>query len=1219
MNASVVEPEPSPSTGPTSVVTGTSDSLAPEARESTTSGATSNPNTRYSSVTQTDHDMVEEHNVIVTTNPSRSGLDRDTSRPRVSSPTAMEIDSARDLEIMEISSPHSPSGSCIPASYRNLPATHYFIAPPVALPYPRSPVRHFPEGHPLHTQPSIFGYLPRAPPRSPRLDPLEILELESARERNEWEQVCKDLGRPKFEPSSTVTTLLQPHSITPSIPQTQTQVDRNDNKISSQAPPSDDDYDSDSSDVELRIYNADPIDEIQTPSQPDSVSTTLPRTPLGARPAVAQLLAKPNGFAAHRSILERLSQGPSTPRASVAAPETTGDRLDNPPKSHTTTPAKRKIDDVEQVASEPNAKRKSPAAQQRPADVNERNGVPPLLRAEVGPTPKSSMFQAPTSNKAAIVSQTATPQPTPAPGASTTALPVVKSGMICRFHNRPPGRVCVRKDQCPDLHIGELQRLTPGTSFTSVSATDPSSLGSVPPTSAAPSITATPITAPPLSRAPSLADAPLLGTDPSPPPRPTRPPCRYFLTPGGCTRPNCLYPHILKEQTSRPPSRQLAPSPIPIVQASTTTPVPIPVHIGPKVLLPTASLVTSSTAAKPTAPPLAPAVISPSVPTTAPAIHSVPTHAPVPTPTLVSQPAGTIRTAQPAPTHPLPAKPTPTPAPQQPGTSQAKGKGKGKGKAAQAVQDTSAPPANANKPGGSKANQANVKVKTEPETSAPNTKAAKRKGSGSQPKPQPARVNTGSREIKQEEITLYDLAGDSPQEPTGSFVLPPELTGSQPGAELPLIARRLPPYRPPQPLNPNSSASSQAPLSPTNAPTAPVTTVIPPTPVRPVPEQSAMQAPVASTVNSLAASVVKAPATNTPKTTVTNAPNTATTNALNPPTPAPTTATEKPSLPVPPRSNPSPTPPRPNSSPESSAQIQSRPRSRETSREPARPDSRGLVESTFKPGRQFVPPSFPIKIPTPEALLSASTEKAFPATTKGSISFARAVSGSAIQVPISRSATSASRSRSFSPSRSRSPPHRQRYEPRPISPADGYTKGSAYFPRENNIPRAWEAEAGGDRPVQNEGCDSGPGDTMAIVDGPIQDSTPAPPRNAMTVLNHYDSFNQMRTMDISPMSSPARGYTGVGLGNRISDYPPVATNDYSPPVVNNYPEQRENLLTRMTVEPDLANRLAPTSNRGQAPNRAPPVGKPTTKNARIQAHQPPLADRIVNVSSQNIL
>ncbi|KAL5638675.1 hypothetical protein ACGC1H_003138 [Rhizoctonia solani] len=1307
LNMNIQAVEPSSSTG-TSAVTGTTSFSAAEP----TSGASFDSDTRSSSITQPDQDMSEQD-----TTASRNDLDRDSSTPRAGSPIAMEIDTNRDPEIMEISS-QAAGSSRIPAFYRDLPRNHHFVAPPAFLPYPCSPIRRFPEGHPLHTQPSLFGHLPRAPPRSPRLDPLEILQLESARERNEWEQVCKDLGRPRLE-RRTTTGPSQPHFVTPSIPQTQGQVNGNAKKAISQAPPSEDDYESDSSDVELRIYNADSIDEVQTPSQPNSALATEPPTPLGARPPVTQsLTANGAGSAAHRAIIERLSQGPGTPGVFGSTSEATAGTS---PLSNNTTPAKRKVDDLDHVAQEPSAKRKSPAPH-RPN--SERTGVPPPLRAQVDRTPapvtSSSVPPAPATTEATLSSQATIPQPIATSSSSTTSAPPA-SGSICRFHNRPPGRVCVRKDQCPDLHIGELQKSTPGASPAPPAIESPSLPSSAPTTTVVP-----PVIAPPLSHTPSLASAPPLSTDPSPPRR-ARPRCRYFSRPTGCARGvDCQFAHGSNEPTSRPPSRQLAPSPIPATQAPTATPAPIPVHVGPKAPLPATAASSASRAGGPSIP--APATVARLIPAPTPTVPFtvatpfVPTPAPLilaPTPTL--QPTGAV--------HPLPAKPppavtSPKTSPKA-GTLQVKGK-KGKGKAAQATQGALAGPssankpvvpsnANANKPGGS----ANVQVKIEQDAPAPNTKAATRKPSGSQPKPQPARLNTGTREIKQEEVTLYDLADDSPQEPSGSSVLPSELTQSQPRTEephprtdqtrpevvqtqprpiAPLPARAVPspaptastvltprnrppppPYRPPPSSNANPSPSAQAPPSPIlmptaplapaapPAPTVPATAVIPPTPVKSAPEQSAPKVP-ASASNGPIMNTANPPAANTPRPPSANGTTTQVANTLKPPAqaPPPTASTRKLSIPVPPRSNPSPVRPRPDMAPGSSppqAQTQLRPRSRE----PARPDDRGLVRrmspvrrnsrdplrknsrsperrslmtridhrsnpggSSYRPlsrsrspsRRHYSPPPLRRRSPPPprgrspsptryrdwrsrsrsplrQPLRERFVPRAMPPRRPPSPMYSCSPSRS----PMYRSPSSPSRSISRSPSRS---PPRQRFEPRP--PADGYTKGSAYFPAKKNIPRAWESEAGGSRPAQNQGYDSSPIETMFNASEPTRNSTP-PPRNTISAMNEYDSFNQSRTMDISPMSSPARGYVGSGLGNRISDYSPSAANDYPPPMTNSYAppplEQRENLLTRMTGEPDLANRLAPASsaNRGQAPNRAQPTNKPAKP-------QQPLANRL---------
>ncbi|KEP50188.1 zinc finger C-x8-C-x5-C-x3-H type protein [Rhizoctonia solani 123E] len=1189
MSAQAVEPEPSSSTS-SSAVTGTTNFSG---AEPTTSGASFDSNTRST----LDEDMSPEEDNV---SPSRNDLDRNSSTPRAGSPDAMEIDINGDPEIMEISSSQAAGGSRIPASYRDLPTNHHFVAPPAFLPYPRSPVRRFPEGHPPHTPPSLFGHLPRAPPRSPRLDPLQILELESARERNEWEQVCNELGRPKLERRGTIAGPSQAHFTRSSVPQTQVQVNGNAKKAISQAPPSEDDYESDSSDVELRIYNADSIDE----SQPNSALGTVPPTPLGARPPVTQSLTVPNGAGsvAHRAIIERLSQGPGTPGVSGSTPEAAADR---PAPSNNTTPAKRKVDDVDDVAQESSAKRKSPAPHQ---PNSERTGVPPPLRAQVDriPAPLPSSSVPPVSiTTNATPPQATTPQPIASSSSSTSAPSM--SGSIC-----------------------ELQKSTPSASPAPPAIESPFLSSSAPTTTVVP-----PVAAPPLSRTPSLASAPPLSTNPSPPRR-TRTRCRYFSRSTGCARgADCQFAHGSHEQTSRPPSRQLAPSPIPAIQAPmpTSTPTatlaPIPVRVGPKAPLPAtaASLVLPSAAGGPSIP--APATVAPTVPFHAGAPF-VPTSTPlIFAPTPVPHPTGTV--------HPLPAKP---------------------------------PPA----------------------VTSPNTS----------PK-----------------------ANDSPQEPSGSSVLPSELTQSQsrtqappprtdeirpevvqtqPRPIAPLPARAVPspaptptsavltprnrppppPYRPPPGSNTNSSPLAQAPPAPVllsaaplapaapPAPTVPVTAVIPPTPARPVPEQSAPQVPATSASNGPTMNTANPPAANIPRPPVASGTTTQVVNTPKPPAQASParTATGKLTIPVPPRSNPPLAPPRPDMAPDSSppqTQMQLRPRNRQASREPARPDDRALVRrtspvrrnsrdllrrnspspepprslmtridyrsnpggSSYRPpsrsrsprGRHYSPPPLRRRSPPPPRGRSPSParyrdwrsrsrspirrplrERFVPRAMPPRRSPSPRYSLSPSRSPIYRSPLSPSRSISRSPSRS---PPRQRFEPRP--PADGYSKGSAYFPAEKNIPRAWESEAGSSRPVQNQGYDPSPIETMVIVDEPTRNSTP-PPRNA---INEYDSFNHSRTMDISPMSSPARGYVGSGLGNRISDYSSPAANDYSPPMTTSYAppplpsEQRENLLTRMTGEPDLANRLAPASstNRGQAPNRA----QPTNKSSKPQQ---PLANRL---------
>ncbi|CCO31533.1 hypothetical protein BN14_05578 [Rhizoctonia solani AG-1 IB] len=1201
MSASAdLQPQPSASTSAT-----ISDSLT---SEPTAPGPTSGFGTRPPSATHIERDTGLEriNGTVSQANPSPNGPQRD-SMPRAT-PTAMEIDTNEDPEIME---PSSSRASCIPASYHNLPENHYFVAPPVALPYPRSPVRRFPEGHLLHTQPSLFGYLPRAPPRSPRLNPLEILELESARERNEWEQVRQDLGNSRTERSSS--TIIAPSSQSYPVPEPLQP------HTNSQAPPSDDEYDSDSSDVELRIYNADPVDGAQTPSQPNLAASTVPPTPLGARPPVPQPHTVTNAFSAHRSIIQRLSQGPSTPLqlGASAGPSEAGVRRDSSPQSNNTTPAKRKFTDVDQNAQGSNIQGNSPTP--RPAsDVGDaRTGVPPPLRAQVDrilvTTTTPSAPQAPTEPEvertAPTSSQATTPQPTTGSSDSPVTR-VVKSGNICRFHNRPPGRVCVRKEQCPDEHIGELQRPIQGAgSAPPTSVTEqPLSSNDAPPATSVPT---PPAAAPPLARTPSLAEAPPLGVNPPPPSIPARPACRYFFRPGGCNRgAHCPFLHGTSSQSrtgsgantpqARPPSRQTIPS-IPSITAATTAaptstsapPAPVSAHVRPK----------PPTQPTPSAPAHVSATSGPSTSTSAPA------------PQLV----GPSRTAS-APVHPLPPRPpSPTSISPESPKAQTKAKGKGKGKTgAQGISNLAK--ANAS------SSQANVKIKAEQDVSTPNTRAAKRKASGSQPKPkpkpQPTRVDTAAREIKQEEITLYDLADDSPQEPTGSSILPPEVTQSQarPGvaqAQLrpeatqppqvqaqprtevaqppprpiaPLPSRATtqtskaptpptnvslpplnrpppPPYRPPQPPNPSPTTLAQGlttgsipALAATTAPsdaTVPVTAVIPPTPVRPVPQQSPQRAQTTGTSNSLpkvlsvntpatqTGNAAKAPTSNAPKA---QAPTASKAPAPSTPTPAPTTAAaNKLTVPVP-RSNPFPVPPRPDRALSPQPQIQSRPRGREPvgrdnrrdSPEPARTinrrdsreaerrslmtriDSRKNADDGLLYHQEVDPlrPVHGIVIGGPDPDLDPGPP------------FADLFASALLLVPALGAVLGAQQ--------------------------DGYTNGSAYFPPEKNIPRVWEPETSSNRTTQNQVQQPTSSETTVIVDGPIRSSTP-PPRNAMTALNDYDSFNQSRAMDISPMSSPVRGYNGGGLENRLSHHPPPSTSDYYAFMGQPLPESRENL------------------------------------------------------------
>ncbi|KAF8756450.1 hypothetical protein RHS01_04295 [Rhizoctonia solani] len=1061
--------------------------------------------------------------VIHATKSSGSGFNHD-SVPRVATPTAMEIDNeAHEIEELPFSRA-SPNDSRIPASYHNLPANHYFVAPPITLP--------------------LFGYLPRAPPRSPKLDPLEVLELESARERNEWEQV---------------------------------QV--NENISNPQAPASDDDYDSDSSDVELRIYNADPTDETYAP--------------------VVQSQAAASGSAAHRSIIQRLSQGPTTlspPSTSGETNQITVDRRDGSPWSTNTTPAKRKFQDVEHNVQGPNAQRNSPIPQLALDAANTRTGVPPhsgpkstefLLphRARLHPRPWST----PRTRVTRALSQSTTPQPIVEQSSSLTVTPVVKSGNICRFHNRPPGRVCVRKNNAPTFTLQPLSSGPPPP----------------PPTTAPPEGTA-----PLVTRTPSLADAPPLGTNPSPPPVPTQTPCRV-------RREHVPVPTVISADGSHAANiHNSAPTPAP----TPAVPVAIPGHAGPKPSKP--------------APPV-------------PALASATAGSLMSTPTLTVQHTGTSSRTVPAPVHPLPPRPpslmvVPPESPK----AQSKTKGKGKGKAAA---QGGSNPTNANKSGG----QANAKVKA----------------SGSQPRPhpQPTRIDTATREIKQEEVTLYDLAGDSPSEPSGPSILPPEISQSQTRAgatqtQSQSVATQQaqaqtqprsrgsgykgsntpnwhhayssqspppPPYRPPPTSNPSSTALAQgvsvpnttrsvsattAPAIPTKPP-VPSTAVAQPLPARPAPEQSVPRALVTNLSNgstTSAPSASKAPVSNPSAT------------QANPP-PLRLVRT-------------SPSSPSPEHGFPPQGQAQSQPKGREPARRDTRRDSpepirRNSRKNSREPERRSLMTRMNSRKagvihtalwlgrgrrPQEDCLLYRQ-EVDLPRRARGTVTggpgpgpdlglgldplFADRFVNDLLLAPVPGAAPGV-RQGTLSPRAAAT-------TIAATAPVDGYTNGSAYFPPEKNIPRAWEPETGGSRTAQNKAQESVPSDTMTTNHEPIRSSTP-PPRTAMTALNDYDSFNQSRAMDISPMSSPARGYTARGLENRLSDYPESSANDHYTSMGNSHPaEPRENLLARMNAEPDLANRLAPAapSNRGQVSNRGQPVSK-ATRASKPQAQQAPLANRL---------
>lgn len=435
------------------------------------------------------------------------------------STSAMEVDELIDSDVVEFIPVRETNPTPrIPETYRALSADHYFVAPPASLPYPRSPVLRFSEGHPLYVAPSLFAHLPRAPPRSPRLDPLAILELESERERSEWDQVRKDLVRPSPDLFSTASTSITSPEVslpapTPiSVPPVLTSAETS-SPVLAPAAPSETGYDSDSSGVELRIYDnvppseADAKEDTETDLAPPrsptsnlnaSTARTSPppnsKDPFPAKPlnpATSATAQKETSVAANLPIRRftpnRLSPAgevllpkPSAPdsvQAGPAAPIVNDEQTGSPER--VTTPAKRKFDATEDPAGKQgNDSASTATSRQASLEAGRgRLGVPPPFRAQVENVPVAkptsaesstpfNPFSVKTISKLNNTLSTNAPQYSsfgPQSSAFSTPGPQTSDQQsterpICRFHNRPPGRVCIRKEACPDLHQGPLMK-----------------------------------------------------------------------------------------------------------------------------------------------------------------------------------------------------------------------------------------------------------------------------------------------------------------------------------------------------------------------------------------------------------------------------------------------------------------------------------------------------------------------------------------------------------------------------------------------------------------------------------------------------------------------------------------------------------------------------------------------------------------------------------------
>ncbi|KAG9091904.1 hypothetical protein FRC06_000328 [Ceratobasidium sp. 370] len=769
-----------------------------------------------------------------------------TAPPCPVSALDMEVERA-DPDIVELPRPPPPR---IPDPYRSLPADHYLVAPPAILPYPRSPPLQIDENHPLYTPASLFAHLPRAPPLSPRLDPLAILELETTREQSEWEQVYQGLERPSLSTLVAEDSFSAHHEHSRSVPQSplavQTNIEHSTSSPAS-APASavDPDSDVDSSDVELHVYDhVSPVTSTLASLDQDTTNSQIPpaRSASQSHPSLVSISgpshsAAPNPRVQHsqptglfaavpRRTESAFGKGGAGPASSTI---TNGETTDSPEPTNT-TPAKRKHDAMVGSAR---------GTTQPSASGSTRVGVPPPLRASVDRTRVPTPACVPEGASASIDSAAppTIPVPSPAPMQAATSRSLLPSTSTpapdtvpqpvrkpCRFYNRPPGRVCMRKEQCPDLHEGPLQRpLSASVLATSTIPAFPSPFGSVgspgvasaePPASdtavpsatvheasaiSRPQVTASPrpLTPPaPINSTPESSAAPTPSRPIAPPTasalskriasaglpprplssvdRPATPACRFFNTPKGCGRGReCPFRH---EQR---PNARLSRTQSGDSGAGTSGPPPT----------------------------------------------SVPQPTAVPSQGEKTQPPATSASSYASP------------------------------KATKLVAGTSTARRNKNVPG---ARGDTVVVKTERESPAPKSSA---KASVSRPN-SPAGPRPMSREVKEEEVTLHDL-GDGLASaldremvdgtatdtrgttPNNAVILPASLS-SAPISEPLSTPNRIPPETTPQPglTRPPAAVREQVstntevgsvPPAPTSVPPPPVlsTVVVPPTPVHP--------------------------------------------------------------------------------------------------------------------------------------------------------------------------------------------------------------------------------------------------------------------------------------------------------------------------------------------------------------------------------------------------
>ncbi|KAF8597398.1 hypothetical protein BDV93DRAFT_527431 [Ceratobasidium sp. AG-I] len=558
------QPEPPPEL-PTSVSPSpeiSMDTSAPLTSE-TTSPALGIDTTSTSSLPPYRDAPTHQDNIIVqevdSLNQPRSAL---APNPVLSTSTSpMEVDELIDSDVFEFTpvreTNHPPR---IPESYRALSADHYLVAPPADFPYPRSPVFRFSEGHPLYVAPSLFAHLPRAPPRSPRLDPLAILELESERERSEWEQVRKVLVRPSPDLFSIAPASTRSPEVSLSAPITTSAASAEaSSPVLAPVVPSEAGYDSDSSGVELHVYDNVPASEanmkdgVSPPSNFDAtiartslspnsndissaqplglttLATAQEETPLVTNPPVRRL--SPNRLPPTSEVPLPKPSVPDAAHTGPAVPLVSNEQVGTPERS--STPSKRKFDAIEGLAGKHgNGLTSTTTSRQASTEASRsRLGVPPPFRAQVDrvPVAKAATAEPPAPPHPVTTETTSSPTNTPLektpqpshtssqPSASSTPGPQDNGELpaerrVCRFHNRPPGRVCIRKEACPDLHQGPLMKPLTVASYLFTTTTPPG-------TSAFPA-------------------RPLSSAD-----RHVPPPCAFFFS-VGCNRGNeCAFSH----------------------------------------------------------------------------------------------------------------------------------------------------------------------------------------------------------------------------------------------------------------------------------------------------------------------------------------------------------------------------------------------------------------------------------------------------------------------------------------------------------------------------------------------------------------------------------------------------------------------------------------------------------------------------------------------------